>query len=67
MSSWTGFGSACADPIAGRGFPGAPSGAGRGVSPRIARVCTDMGAGILRYSAGYAGDMFGGGSLAGFE
>lgn len=34
--------------------------------PRIARICTDMGADILRKSAGAAGDMFGGGSSAAF-
>ena len=69
MSSWTGFGSACADPVAEaspargqssvgsqprqgpklgrkrrwRGLPGAPSGAGRGVSPRIPRIGTEFG------------------------
>ena len=35
------------------GVPGAPLGAGRGVSPRIACIGADMGAGFLRISAGY--------------
>ena len=39
------------------GVPEAPSGAGRGVSPRIARICTYLSAGFLRDSAGLAGYM----------
>ena len=51
-----------------RGFPGAPSGAGRGVSPRIPRIGAELGAwsrprpadGVRGRRGG--GDMFGRGS-----
>ena len=51
-----------------RGFPGAPSGAGRGVSPRVPRIGAELGAGSrLRpadgvWGRGGRGDMFGRGS-----
>ena len=53
-----------------RGSPGAPSGAGRGVSPRVPRIGTELGAwsrlrpadGVL--GRGGRGDMFGRGSYA---
>ena len=53
-----------------RGFPGAPSGAGRGVSPRVPRIGTELGAwSSLRPADGVRGrggrgDMFGRGSYA---
>lgn len=53
-----------------RGFPGAPSGAGRGVSPRVPRIGEELGAGSrLRPADGARGrrgrgDMFGHGSYA---
>ena len=42
-----------------RGVSEAPSGAGRGVSPRIARGCAETLADILRDSAGSVGYMWG--------
>ncbi len=53
-----------------RGFPGAPSGAGRGVSPRIPRIGAELGAWSRPRPADEArgrrgrGDMFGRGSYA---
>ncbi len=53
-----------------RGFPGAPSGAGRGVSPRVPRIGAELGAwSRLRPADGVRGrggrgDMFGRGSYA---
>ena len=50
------------------GFPGAPSGAGRGVSPRVPRIGAELGAGSRPRPAdgvlgrGGRGDMFGRGS-----
>ena len=53
-----------------RGFPGAPSGAGRGVSPRVPRIVAELGAWSRPRPADEArgrrvrGDMFGRGSYA---
>jgi len=53
-----------------RGFPGAPSGAGRGVSPRVPRIGAELGAWSRPRPAdeargrGGRGDMFGRGSYA---
>ena len=56
-----------------RGFPGAPSGAGRGVSPRVPRIGAELGAwSRLRPADGVRGrggrgDMFGRGSSVVFD
>ena len=56
-----------------RGFPGAPSGAGRGVSPRIPRIGAELGAWSRLRPADRVrgrrgrGDMFGRGSSVVFD